>query len=78
MTQKTPAQIRAEAEAEMEPLGAERLRLLAELEKIDGRLKPKILKARTLEVSLRRITTLTGVAPNTVRAWEKAENANAG
>lgn len=71
MTQKTPAQLRADAEAAIKPLGQKRIKLLAQLEEIDVDLKPLIQSARSVEVPLRRIAELTAVAPNTVRAWTK-------
>jgi hypothetical protein len=71
MTQKTPAQQRAEAEAALQPLGQERIRLVAELERLDGRLRPLVRSARAVEVPLRRIGELTGLAPNTVRSWTR-------
>jgi hypothetical protein len=72
MTQKTPAELRADAEATLKPLGAKRIKLLAQLEEIDEELAPLIRSARTVELPIRRITELTGVSPNTVRAWTKA------
>jgi hypothetical protein len=69
MTQKTPAQLRAEAEAALRPLGQKRIKLLAELEALDSELRPLIQEARRMEVPIRRITDLTAVSPNTVRAW---------
>jgi hypothetical protein len=73
MTQKTPAQLRAEAEAAIKPDGQKRIKLLAELEEIERRLRPLIAEAVRMEVPYRRITELTAVAPNTARAWAKAE-----
>ncbi|MEU5164591.1 hypothetical protein AB0G74_33905 [Streptomyces sp. NPDC020875] len=71
MAQMTPAHLRAQAEKALGTPGGKRLRLLKELEKIDAELRPVILAAREAEVPIRRITELTGVAPNTVRAWAK-------
>lgn len=71
MTQKTPAELRADAEATLKPLGTKRIKLLAQLEEIDEELAPLIRSARTVELPIRRITELTGVSPNTVRAWTK-------
>ena len=73
MTQKTPAQLRAEAEAAIKPQGQKRIKLLAELEAIDRELRPLIAEAVRMEVPYRRINELTAVAPNTARAWAKAE-----
>jgi hypothetical protein len=72
MTQKTPAQLRADAETALKGPGQRRIKLLAQLEEIDAELRPLIRAAREVEVSIRRITDLTAVAPNTVRAWSKA------
>lgn len=76
MTQRnqTVAEIRQAAEDKLRPIGERRLRLLAELEEIDRELWPLIIKARSAEVSLRRIQALTGVTPNTVRAREQKTN----
>ncbi|MFJ3184422.1 hypothetical protein ACIPJN_39335 [Streptomyces sp. NPDC086796] len=69
MTQKTPAQLRADAEAALTGPGQERIELLARLEEVDAKLKPLIRAARVAELPLRRITELTAVAPNTIRSW---------
>ncbi|KAB7643569.1 hypothetical protein [Polymorphobacter fuscus] len=69
MTQKSPAELRAEAEAAIKPLGQQRIELLARLEEIERDLRPLIKEAVRMEVPYRRITELTGVAPNTARAW---------
>ena len=69
MTQKTPAQLRAEAEKAIAPLGQKRIRLLTQLEEIDRDLRPLIAEAVRIEVPYRRINELTAVAPNTARAW---------
>ena len=72
MTQKTPAQLRADAEASLRPLGQKRIDLLARVAEIDAQLRPLIRSAREVELPIRRITELTAVAPNTVRAWSRA------
>ncbi|MFD9173296.1 hypothetical protein ACWIGF_28520 [Streptomyces diastaticus] len=69
MTQKTPAQLRADAEQRLTPLGQRRLALLADLEQLDAQLRPEIVRARAVEVPIRRISELTTVSPNTIRAW---------
>lgn len=74
MTQRmTPAQLRADAEKSLAPLGKRRIRLLSQLEELDAELRPVIRAAREAEVPIRRITELTAVAPNTVRKWEKGD-----
>ncbi len=71
MTQKTPGESRAEAEAALKPLGQQRIKLLAKLEEIEQELRPLIAEAVRMEVPYRRINELTAVAPNTARAWAK-------
>ncbi|MGK4586011.1 hypothetical protein [Kitasatospora sp. HPMI-4] len=73
MTHKTPAQLRADAEETLQEPGARRIQLQQDLDTLDAELRPLIRTARAMEVPLRRITELTGVAPNTVRAWTKDE-----
>lgn len=73
MTQKTPAQLRAEAEAALAPHGQERIRLLGKLEEVEKELRPLVAAAVEMEVPYRRINELTAVAPNTARAWSKSE-----
>lgn len=72
MTQQTPAQLRAEAEAALTPLGQQRIRLLAKLEEVEKQLRPLVAAAVAMEVPYRRINELTAVAPNTARAWSKS------
>jgi len=71
MTQ-TPAQLRAQAEAAIKPLGAKRIKLLAQLEELDAELRPLIVEAVRMEVPYRRIREVTGVSPNTSAAWKRA------
>ena len=71
MTQMTPAQLRAEAEKAITPLGQKRIRLLTQLEEVDRDLRPLIAEAVRMEVPYRRINELTAVAANTARAWSK-------
>jgi hypothetical protein len=72
MTQQTPAQLRAKAEAALKPLGQKRIKLMAQLEELEAELRPLIVSAIEMEVPYRRITELTAVASNTARAWNKA------
>jgi hypothetical protein len=72
MTQQTPAQLRATAEVALKPLGQKRIKLLAQLEEVEAELRPVIANAVAMEVPYRRIYELTGVSPNTARAWNKA------
>lgn len=71
MTQLTPAELRAQAEAALKPLGQRRIKLLAELEAVEEELRPLVATAVRMEVPYRRINELTAVAPNTARAWSK-------
>ncbi|MFE0873250.1 hypothetical protein ACIP29_37600 [Streptomyces coelicoflavus] len=71
MTQKSPAELRADAEAALRVPGQRRIKLLAELEAVEAELRPLVREARRMEVPIRRVTELTAVAPNTVRAWAK-------
>ncbi|MGW9262514.1 hypothetical protein ACWGRA_31275, partial [Streptomyces albidoflavus] len=57
------------------PLGAKRIRLLAQLEQLDAEIRPVIVEAVRMEVPYRRIRDLTGVSPNTSAAWRKAAEA---
>jgi hypothetical protein len=77
MTQ-TPAQLRAQAEAELKPLGQRRIRLLAQLDDVETELRPLVVHAVTMEVSYRRIYELTGVSPNTAAAWRRKADSEAG
>ena len=69
---QTPAQIRAAAEDAMRPLGSRRIELLRELAEVTQQLRPHVLHAREVEVSLKRVEELTGITPNTVRSWAKS------
>lgn len=71
MTQQTPAQLRATAEAALKPLGTKRIKLTAQLEELEKALRPVIVQAVAMEVPYRRIYELTGVSPNTARAWNR-------
>jgi len=72
MTQLTPAELRAQAEAALKPLGQKRIKLLAQLEEVERELRPLVANAVRMEVPYRRINELTAVAPNTARAWSKS------
>lgn len=71
MTQQTPAQLRAEAEAALKTPGARRIKIKRQLDEVEQELRPLVVQAVAMEVPYRRITELTGVAPNTARAWAK-------
>jgi hypothetical protein len=61
--------MRAEAEADLQGPGGKRVKLLAQLSELDETLRPLVIRAVAMEVPLRRIQSLTGVSPNTARAW---------
>jgi hypothetical protein len=69
MTQQTPAQLRATAEAALKPLGTKRIKLLAQAKELETELRPLVVQAVAMEVPYRKITELTGVASNTARLW---------
>lgn len=71
MTQKTPAQLRAEAEEALKPLGQKRIKLLAQLEEVEAELRPLVVEAVRMEVPFRRINEMTAVSPNTASAWKR-------
>lgn len=71
MTQQTPAQLRAQAEEALKPLGQKRIKLLAQLEEVEAELRPLIVTAVRMEVPFRRINELTAVSPNTSAAWRR-------
>ncbi|MBQ0855733.1 hypothetical protein J8N05_47115 (plasmid) [Streptomyces sp. BH-SS-21] len=77
MTQKTPAELRADAEASLKAPGQQRIKLLAQLEEIEEGLRPLVAEAVRMEVPYRRINELTAVAPNTARAWSKSKTKEA-
>jgi hypothetical protein len=68
----TPASLRAAAEAKLRPLGERRRRLMAELEALDAELLPVLRESVAVEVPIRRIAEITGLAYNTVRQRGKA------
>jgi hypothetical protein len=74
MAQMTPAEMRAEAEAAIKPLGAKRIRLLRQLEEVERELRPLVGRALTVEVPERRITELTALSRTTIRRWKAADS----
>ncbi|KOG25967.1 hypothetical protein ADK35_08050 [Streptomyces viridochromogenes] len=75
MTQQTPAQLRAQAEEALKPLGQKRIKLLAQLEALEVELRPLVVEAVRMEVPYRRINELTAVSPNTATAWRRKADA---
>lgn len=51
--------------------------MLRELEEVEAQLRPQVLAAREMELPLRKIYELTGIAPNTTAAWERQARAAA-
>jgi hypothetical protein len=75
MTQQTPAQLRAQAEVALKPLGQKRIKLLAQLEEVEAELRPLVVEAVRMEVPFRRINEMTAISPNTAAAWKKRADA---
>lgn len=69
----TPRMLREQAEEALRPVAQRRVELLAELEACDTELKPLVRRAVEAEVSYRRISSLSGLSPNTIRAWSRKE-----
>lgn len=67
----TPRMLRERAEEALRPVAQRRVELLAELEEIDRQLRPLVQKAVEAEVSYRRISSLSGLSPTTIRAWTR-------
>lgn len=65
----TPATLRTAAEAALKAPGKKRLNAVKAQAEAEEVLLPLVLEAHRNEVSFRRINELTGIAPNTVRAW---------
>lgn len=72
MTQ-TPEEIRAAAVAALMTPGAERLQLAARMAELETTLRPLVRDAVAAGIPQSRITELTGLARNTVRAWSRGE-----
>jgi len=67
----TPAQLRAQAEEELRPLGQRRIRLLTELEELESQLRPIVRKAVRAEVSQRKISVMTALSTTTIGKWSR-------
>lgn len=65
----TPAQLRAEAEEKVRPLGQRRIRLLTELEGLEAELRPVVRDAVRAEVSQRKLSAMTGLSTTTIAKW---------
>jgi hypothetical protein len=68
----TPAALRARAEEALKAPGRKRLKALAAVQAAEEELRPLVVAAVRNEVPFRKITELTGVAPNTARSWAKS------
>ncbi|WP_161983197.1 hypothetical protein [Candidatus Frankia alpina] len=64
--------MRAEVEQVIRPIGRERRELLSRLNEIDKELRPLVLAALEVEISVARLGGLTGLARNTISAWKQA------
>ncbi|MFF4604001.1 helix-turn-helix domain-containing protein [Streptomyces sp. NPDC001339] len=67
----TPEDARAQAVRQLMEPGEERVRLSAELERLDAKLRPLILEAIEAGVPYRRVAELTGISRATVARWGK-------
>ncbi|NUV64988.1 hypothetical protein [Streptomyces sp. CAI-85] len=72
MTQEsTPAELRAAADEALRKPGARRQKIRKQLDEVEAELRPLIVRARLMEVPVRRVTALTGIAPGTVQKWAR-------
>ncbi|WP_354670128.1 helix-turn-helix domain-containing protein [Streptomyces sp. S.PNR 29] len=67
----TPEDARAKAVRQLVDPGKERVRLAAELERLDAHLRPLVLEAIRAGVPTRRVAELTGISRATVARWGK-------
>lgn len=65
----TPEEVRAAAVAALSGPGAERLKLMAQVDQIDERLRPLVRDAVAAGVPKTRIRELTGLARGTIGSW---------
>ncbi|MFF3420985.1 hypothetical protein ACFYW9_41085 [Streptomyces sp. NPDC002698] len=65
---QTPADLRAAAERSLVAPGKKRLKAVAALKALDAELEPLVVEALRNEVSALRISELTGIHRNTIRA----------
>ncbi|MHA5050240.1 hypothetical protein [Streptomyces sp. SD15] len=68
----TPEDARANAVRQLVEPGEERVRLAAELERLDTHLRPLILEAISAGVPYRRVAELTGISRASVARWGKS------
>ncbi|MFG1903021.1 helix-turn-helix domain-containing protein [Micromonospora carbonacea] len=73
-TPDLPEQERAAAVSRIAGFGAERLRLLRELEQVDETLRPRVLQAVAAGVPYRRIAELTGYSRSAISRWGQPTN----
>ncbi|WP_409237366.1 helix-turn-helix domain-containing protein [Streptomyces sp. PA5.6] len=67
----TPEDARAKAVRELMSPGAQRLRLVGELGRLDAALRPLVVQAVHAGVPYRRIAELTNISRATVARWSK-------
>ncbi|WP_146017569.1 hypothetical protein [Verrucosispora sp. ts21] len=73
-TPDLPEHDRAAAVSAIAGLGAERLRLLDELNHVDGALRPRVQHAVAAGVPYRRIAELTGYSRSAISRWGQPAN----
>lgn len=61
----------AEAIKALQGPGAKRVKLRADLRRLDAELKPLITRAIKADVPIRKIAEMTGLSTNTVMLWSK-------
>ncbi len=69
-----PEHERAAAVGQIAGFGAERLRLLRELEQVDEVLRPRVQHAVAVGVPYRRIAELTGYSRSAISRWGQPAN----
>lgn len=60
---------KVEALTALQEPGARRIRLRADLRKVDTELRPLVLRASKANVPIRKIAEVTGLTTNTVMLW---------
>jgi hypothetical protein len=69
----TPAELRARAQEALTAPGRKRLKAVEAQKQAEAELRPLVVAAVRNEVPFRRIQALTGISPNTARAWAVAD-----
>lgn len=63
--------LREAAADELRPIGQRRIELVSELEVLDREIRPLVVRAARAEVSVRRISRMTGLSTTTITKWTK-------